>query len=222
MAKRDPESGKLRLTYISAEVNPRSFVSALGEALYFHPSAVIRNLIWEYFRKHWVEFRSVGLPSVVARRISERVFEEYDDFLFEPFIGEQLTFYMRTRGGRGVRLGDVGDGVQVVATMMLLYEFVKPKTLLIDDVEAHMNPSLLTLLTSWLEDVLERGTRVVLSTHSLEAAKFVADVLKDYDPQITLLTLHDGVLKTRNLKPEEVEGLEAAGLDVRLGADVLV
>ena len=111
---------------------------------------------------------------------------------------------------------------KTLITLMLLYEFIKPKMLLIDDIESHMNPSLLIHVTSWFGGVLKDGAKLVISTHSLEAAKFIAGSLEDYAPKITLITLRNGILNSKNLTVEEVEELEKAGIDVRMSESILL
>jgi hypothetical protein len=91
--------------------------------------------------------------------------------------------------------------------MMLLYEFVKPKMLLVDDLESHMNPSLLMHVASWFGEVLQEGTKLVISTHSLEVAKFIAGSLEDYGPKIALVTLRGDVMSSRGFSVEEIEEL---------------
>jgi hypothetical protein len=211
---------KKRGQYIES-VSVRSFISKMiGETIYFHPLLVRK--MWEYFNYHWIEFRNLGLLSKIAGRISEGVAGDYDDLLLEPFIDGRRTILMRTKDGRGIRLGDMGSGVQTLITLMLLYEFIKPKMLLIDDIESHMNPSLLIHVTSWFGGVLKDGAKLVISTHSLEAAKFIAGSLEDYAPKITLITLRNGVLSSKNLTVEEVEELEKAGIDVRMSESILL
>ncbi|MHC1635567.1 MAG: AAA family ATPase [Candidatus Methanospirareceae archaeon] len=199
-------------TYIAKEI---------GETFYFHPS--LMKDVWEYFSRHWVEFRGIGLPSKVAERISEGIGERYDDLLLEPFTSGSLTIYVRrAKDTKGIRLGDIGSGFQIFATLMLLYEFKKPKILMLDDIEAHINPSLLIHLASWLGDVLDEGTKIIISTHSLEVTEFIAGTLDEYEPQITLLTLRDGILNTKSLSLKDIEDLEKAGIDARMGEGVLI
>jgi len=193
----------------------------IGETFYFHPS--LMKHIWEYFKHHWAEFRGVGLPAKVAKRISEGISEEYDDLLLEPFAGGSQTIYVRrAKDAKGIRLGDMGHGSQIFVTLLLLYEFKKPKILMLDDIEAHINPSLLMHIVSWFRDILDEGTKIIISTHSIEVTKFISGVLDEYEPQITLLSLHDGILNAKNLSLEEIEDLEKAGIDVRMGEGVLI
>ena len=192
----------------------------VGEALYFHPFLI--KDIWRYFSYNWVEYRALGLTSRIAEKISEGVAEGYDDLLLEPFIGGEQTIYLRSRDGRGVRLGDVGSGVQVLITLMLLHESIKPRMMLIDDVESHMNPYLLMRTTRWFSEILEGGTRLVISTHSLEAAEYIAKTLEEHKPQIILLALRNGILSTKTLTTEELEEVEKAGIDPRVAEGVLI
>jgi len=200
--------------------SPRTFYSeVVGNSLYFHPC--LMKHAWEYFQYRWVDYRASGLTAKVAKEVSEGVAGEYDDLLLEPFIGGAYALYVRDKQGRGIRLGDLGTGAQVFATLLLLYESSRPRMLLIDDIESHMNPSLLMRITSWFMEIL-RDTMLFVSTHSLEVAKLVAGALDDYKPQIKLLDLHEGVLKVHDFSLEDVEELEKAGVDVRMGKGVLI
>jgi len=200
--------------------DPRTFYSeVIGESLYFHPC--LMKHAWEYFQRQWVDYRASGLTAKVAKEVSEGVAGEYDDLLLEPFVGGAYTLYVRDRQGRGIRLGDLGTGAQVFATLLLLYESSRPRMLLIDDIESHMNPALLMRITSWFMSIL-RDTMLCVSTHSLETAKLIAGALEDYEPQIKLLDLHEGVLRARDFSLEEVEELEKIGIDVRVGKGVLI
>jgi hypothetical protein len=215
------ENGKLRAKLSLLNIPTTDFISkTIGETIYFHP--LLMKHIWNYFSYNWVEFRNAGLTSKIAKKISEAVAGEYDDLLLEPFIGNQQAIYVRTKDSRGIRLGDLGSGVQVLVTLMLLYEFIKPEILLIDDIESHMNPTLLIHSTSWFENVLRNGTKLIISTHSLEATKFIAGSLEEYKPQITLLALNNGILKSRNFSLEEIENLEKKGIDARVSEGILI
>ena len=188
------------------------FRSSIKEAVFFHP--LLLDFICEYFKFQWVNLRAIGLTAIVAQKVSEAVGANFNDLLLEPFIGGSQTIYFRDEKGRGVRFGDVGSGTQVFVALALLYEHIKPKMLLIDDVESHMNPSLLTYLASWLQTTI-KTTDLFVTTHSLEAAKILAGVLEDYNPRIKLLELREGILKSKDLTLEELEDLERAGIDVR-------
>ncbi len=205
---------------ISSIYNLTSFISTTtGNTIYFHP-LLIKD-IWQYFSNHWIELANKGLFNII-KKISEWSDASYDDLLLEPFVGNQLAILARTKEGRRIRLGDLGDGFQVLITLMLLYEYVKPKILLIDDIESHMNPSLLIYTTSWFADILNAGTKLVISTHSLEAVKYIAGSLKEYKPKITLMKLKDGILDTKDLSIEDVEDLEKLGIDVRIASGILL
>jgi AAA15 family ATPase/GTPase len=198
-----------------------SFISTtIGNTIYFHP-LLIKD-IWSYFSEHWIELRNMGLFNNIIKKISEWTDASYDDLLLEPFTGNQQTIIARTKEGRGIRLGDLGSGFQVLITLMLLYGYVKPKILLIDDIESHMNPSLLIYTALWFADILNDGTKLVISTHSLEAVKHIAGSLEEYKPKITLMKLKDGILSTKDLSIKDVEDLEEAGIDVRIASGILL
>jgi len=207
----EPEPSRERFLF-TPRIRTVEYCSSTGEAVFFHP--LLLDFICQYFSAQWVTLRASGMTSMVAQRISEAVGADFNDLLLEPFIGGSQTIYFRDKMGRGIRFGDVGSGTQVFVALALLYEHIKPKMLLIDDIESHMNPSLLTYLASWLADTVKE-TDLFVTTHSLEAAKILAGVLEDYNPRIKLLELRQGILKDKDLTLEELEQLEKAGIDVR-------
>ncbi len=120
----------------------------------------------------------------VAKNIGKVINEDYADILLKPLSGGKSSLYLYAQEGRRIRLGDVGDGVKQVATLMLLYEITKPRFLLIDDVESHMNPAMLSFLAKWIVDVAENNNSiVVVSTHSIEAAKILLNLAIDVEPR---------------------------------------
>ena len=61
----------------------------------------------------------------------------------------------------------------------------------------------------------------MISTHSLEAARMIA-VVNEEHVKIHLTHLKDGQLKLRVLTFREVEELAKAGVDVRVGEQLLI
>ena len=196
------------------------FTSAVtGETLYFHPRLI--ELAWEQLGQRWAEIIGRAVPHEVAKKISEVVGADYDDLTLEPFGGGRYAIYVREKGGGRIRLGDLGDGVQEVIMLLLLCELAKPKVLLIDDVESHLNPRMLIYLSQWLADFVEGGGQVVVSTHSREAAKLIAEVLDELGSRVVLLALQNGVLRSKELTLEDLEALEKAGVDLRVAEGIL-
>ncbi len=101
----------------------------------------------------------------------------------------------------------------------ILCELKKPKILLWDDIEAHMNPRMLVRIGEWFSELIENAVQIVVSTHSLEAVKIVAEFNKE--AAICLTSLEDGILKVKKMSIEEVDNLLSAGVDVRL-ADTMI
>ena len=197
--------------------SPRGFSKALFiRSDLTKPAYEYLERIWPDVWKHAPE---------VASALSKLVREDYINFTMEPFHGGEPTLYAFLKDGRRIRLGDLGDGVQVLAVAMLLYELLRPDVLLWDDVEAHMNPSMLLFLASWLAERVAEGTQVVVSTHSLEAVRLIAGAAEELVGDISricLLSLRDGILRAKVLTIEEVEELKRAGIDVRMGEGFLI
>jgi len=174
------------------------------------------NLIREYqsfIYKNWVDFVNSGITGEVAQWVSRVVGEDYLDVTAEPVGGQQTLLLYKSDRTR-VRLSDVGDGVQVLVVARMLVDYLKPEVILWDDVESHMNPRALQLLASWLSDLVELGRQVVVSTHSIEAARLILKLA----PKAILvrLELKSGTLGAKSLTVEELEKLEELGVDVRV------
>ena len=131
-----------------------------------------------------------------------------------------LTIFGLLRDGSRIRLGDLGAGTQVYIISRILYELKNPQILLWDDVEAHMNPRMLIRIAEWFSELIENGTQVVVTTHSLEAVRILAEFNRDVKIYVT--SLENGILKARKLTIDDVENLLSAGIDIRMvGAMVI-
>ena len=193
------------------------------EILFIHPSFL--KEAYEYLKGQWLQIANRRLGRNVAETLSQLVAEKYIDLLLEPFIEEKLSIYAYLEDGRRVRLGDLGEGTQTLAVTMLLRELSKPDVLLWDDIEAHMNPRMLSFIAGWGLQLVEEGTQVVLSTHSIEAVRTIAGLAEEVmegTSQVLLLSLREGELRSRALSLAEVEELWEAGVDVRMADDFLI
>ena len=194
-----------------------------AECLFIKPA--ILGLALEFLKNSWYDIRSSGLTGRVARELSSLVSEDYDDLTLEPHIGPGLSLIITLKGSKaGIRLSDVGDGVRTLAIAMLLWELVKADLLLWDDIEAFMNPSTLLYVADWVTSLVEKGAQAVVATHSLEAATLLLDAAEDagLEARALLLSLGDGVLKSRDLTLDEIRKLEQAGVDVRVAGGFLL
>ena len=179
------------------------------------------KLYWKMFRRRWVDISNMGIGSAVAPKISELVDEEYDDLTLEPF-GNGLTIYLRRSDGRRVRISDLGDGAQLFLTALILRELLKPGVILWDDLEAHMNPQMITHTLEWLQGLVREGVQVIATTHSLEVlSKAVALMGEEEWFRVLILRLSGGRLLTKPISGEEAASLIEGGLDIRLAGAFL-
>ena len=192
----------------------------LSEDALLFSSAILSRFGFEYLRQNWTPIVNSGVCRRVAREVSELVQEEYMDLTMEPFLGA-LSINVYLRDGRRIRLGDLGEGVQNYIVARILYESGNYKVLLWDDIEAHMNPTMLMAVAEWFSDLVEKGDQVILTTHSLEATRVIASMTGD-KCSICLTSLENGVLNSRRLSLAEVEKLIEAGVDIRSTAGLLV
>lgn len=181
-------------------------------ALIFTPELASDYLYMIY--RSWIDLTALRVGKRVAEWISQVSGEEYLDILAEPFLGGLHTLYAyRARDGARIRLGDLGSGVKSLITARILVEYIRPQLLLWDDVEAHLNPRSIVLLSEWLADLADEGVQIVATTHSLEAATMIAGIVED---ALTVrLNLVDGRLEASYYTTDEVEELKRLGIDVR-------
>lgn len=184
----------------------------MGEVLLVRPDLV--RAAYGFLERRWIEFVNRGVGRRVASELSKIIVKGLVDLTLEPFGGGTHALYAYMADGRRIRLGDLGDGAQVLAVAMSLFELVKPRILVWDDVEAHMNPSLLAYTAEWIASLVEEGVQVVASTHSIEAVRLFTGMVGDR-AKILLLDLEAGLLRAKELDSDDVEELWKAGLDVR-------
>jgi AAA15 family ATPase/GTPase len=196
---------------IGYEASNRDIITS--ETLLINPN--LTKPIFEYIKRYWGPIVNTKILRDVANIASELSPEIYMDFTLEPLIGGSLELYAYLKDGRRVRLGDLGAGMQTYILSRILCEWVKPKIILWDDIESHLNPRILRHIAEWFSDLLKNGKQIIISTHSLEAAKLIAGVNEE-DTSICLTLLEDSYLKTKNIKLKELENLENAGIDPRV------
>lgn len=184
-------------------------------------SSDLTRMGFEYMRQNWAPIINKGIGRRVAEDASTLSPQKYRDFTMEPFIGGKLEIYAFLEDGRRIRLGDQGEGIQNYIISRIFYEIVKPKVLLWDDIESHLNPRILRHLAEWFSDLLDEGRQVVLSTHSIEATKIIAG-MNEEKTGIYLTALDNSILRTKRFTLSELEDLQSAGIDARTAEAVLL
>lgn len=211
--------GKLDQAMLGYELANEKFRNELLTPESLLISSELTKFAYRYINDNWANIFNLGITKEVAKDISRMVNEEYINITIEPFMGGRTSLFGFLEDGSRVRLGDIGAGAQMYIISRILYELKKPKILLWDDIEAHLNPRMLVRIGEWFSELIESDVQVVVSTHSLEAVRILAEFNKD--AVICLTSLEDGILKERKMSIEEVDNLLSAGIDVRL-ADTMV
>lgn len=182
------------------------------ETLLINPN--LTKFGYEYFKQQWAQIINARITRRIAEDTSTFSHESYKDFTMEPVFGGQLDLHAYLDDGRRIRLGDLGEGVQSYIVSKILYEVTDPEVLLWDDIESHLNPRILVYIADWFSQLLKEGKQVVLSTHSLEAAKVIAGVNEE-KTGIYLTSLEDYHFKAKKLTLSKVEKLQESGIDAR-------
>ncbi|MGC9117158.1 MAG: AAA family ATPase [Conexivisphaera sp.] len=183
-----------------------------GEPLLFAPSLV--EAAYGVLTRRWQDLANSGATSRIAEELSD-LLDGAQDLTYEPYQGGQAVYaYLRNR--RRVRLADMGEGAKAYLLVRALQEILRPRFMLWDDVEAHMNPRLALRAARWIAGLGE--TSVIMTTHSLEFAEVIAGAAEG---RVILLALRDGRLSSRSFTAEELGELRTAGVDVRLAEGLL-
>ncbi|MCD6484461.1 MAG: AAA family ATPase [Candidatus Odinarchaeota archaeon] len=176
---------------------------------------------FQYLKNNWAPIANSGISSRVAREVSMLTPENYINITIEPFVNNELSINVLLEDGRRIRLGDLGEGAQMYIISRILFDFSKSDVLLWDDVESHFNPRILLRVAEWFSELIEKSRQVIVTTHSLEATKLIAD-LNEKNVSILLTSLDNNKLKTKKLSLSDIEDFLRAGIDVRVAESMLL
>ena len=167
---------------------------------------------WNFLDLVWSEI----INEDITTKVAQRIFGNGYDITIEPYFGGRKTIYVFSKGRR-IRLGDWGNGIQVITIFLILYYYLRPKVIVWDDVELHMNPTLLMQLLNILSEIADfEDVQVILTTHSLEVIKIIAKMFENDNSFVGILTeLREGKLLTREFTASEILELSKT-LDLRV------
>lgn len=184
-------------------------------------SPTLTKLSFLYLTTNWAPIVNSKVLRKIAKDASSLSPDNYIDFTLEPFIARQLELHAYFKDGRRIRLGDLGEGIKNYIIARILYDSTNPSILLWDDIESHCNPKMLLHLAEWISVLLSRRKQIIISTHSLEAARLIAGVNEE-KTRICVTSLDDSILKTKSLTLEELQELKKAGIDARTAEAMLL
>ncbi|BCU68841.1 AAA family ATPase [Stygiolobus caldivivus] len=174
------------------------------KALYLSPRLLHRYI--KFIKDNWEEISNyTEIFTDIFNEINEINVEEYLTMTLEPF-GGTYTFYLIRKDGKRVRLNDVGEGVKIYIISRILYEYLKPSIILWDDIESHLNPSILGKVIAWFSNI---PSQVIVTTHNLDVAK---DIAKD-GKCVVIDIDKDGILRVEEV--QDLEEYKKLGLDSR-------
>lgn len=211
--------GQLELD--KSQIHPSKFNLIMKDVLLF--SSNLLKLGYRYLEKNWASILNLGICRRVAKEASKLSNDRYSDITIEPFLGGELSLYAYFEDGRRIRFGDLGEGIQNYILARILYEVVNPNILLWDDLGVHFNPRMILRISDWFSDLLEEGKQIILTTHSIEVTRMLASLFDENEDQVRiyLISLEDGILKSKSLTLKNIEELLEAGVDMRMAETVL-
>ncbi len=123
-----------------AELDKYSLKGKIVSEYSLHNVLFIRDNIisdaYKFINGNWIELSGSGLTAKVAKSLSEIVSLDLTDILNEPFGGGSYALMVRLSDGSRIRLGDLGEGIQLLIIFSLLVEYMNPDLILWDDIEA--------------------------------------------------------------------------------------
>jgi len=122
------------------------------------------------------------------------------------------------------RLSDQGLGIYKLVLLVMWLSAIKPRLVLIDDLELASHISLIKYLINYL--INELKSQVIISTHSIDVINSVVDlyvnnVIAPEEAQVILLNrADDDVLHVNHIDIHEVYAMMSAGHDPRKISEV--
>lgn len=145
--------------------------------------------------------------------------------LIDPVVHDVFTEVLIERGRLKLRkevsedigplyidTADLGDGVERLCLVVLALEYLKPRLVLWDDIEASAHPGLVETVLRWLSS---RDWQVVITTHSLDVLLELINIWPRDCSVIVLRKRRDDVVEHRVLELEDLEKMLSSGIDLR-------
>ena len=192
-----------RLTFLIPSSD--GFIRALSDVL-------LSSHVWSSIVKSGVHRR------VVRDLIDPVVHDLFTEVLIE---GSRLKLRKEVSEDIGplyIDTADLGDGVERLCLAALALEYLRPRLVLWDDIEASAHPGLIEALLRWLAS---RDWQVVISTHSLDVLFELLSIWPRNSGVIVLRKGRDDVVEHRVLELEDLEKMLSSGVDVRKVVDEL-
>ncbi|ARM76811.1 ATP-dependent nuclease [Acidianus manzaensis] len=139
------------------------------DTLFFSHRLIIPYM--KFIINNWSNLSNrIDIIQPVLDQINKMSNEKYILLTLEPY-NENLSLYIVREDKRKVRLNDVGEGFQNFIIFKLLVSYFSPSMILIDDIENHINPLLMSNFIEELSQLVHKNRQVFVTTHNLLVAK---------------------------------------------------
>lgn len=164
-------------------------------------------------------FDTLIKPKLESEELADKLRRIIDDYLLtviSPFYAKvsqnKNDIQIITKKPRQIRLMDFGEGTSSLFILTLLLELVKPKVVLIDDIES------LAVYTGRFEELTKviksLDSIVLITTQSIEAIGFLADIGAKF-------FVHDREGTFEELSSNDLLAMRGSGLDPRRYKEVV-
>ncbi|MEM2050822.1 MAG: AAA family ATPase [Thermoproteota archaeon] len=163
------------------------------DSLLLTPS--LARISYDYLRINWPLLAHSNVCNKIAEELSRLTGEKCVDINMEPFFKGGVSLNILLKEEKRIRLTDTGTGVQNYIAARFLCELKKLEILLWDDVDNGLKPAKLSSIAGWFSSLVEKGTQVIATTRSPEAARRITEAAGGR-PIILLSVLKENTLKT--------------------------
>ena len=170
----------------------------------------------------WFKFQKSDAIINCARFISDVTSEKITEIVrqdSEYSLRKVIQYESGKEKPTYIRLSDQGFGIYKATLLLLWLSTLKPKLVLIDDLELAFYPS---LTRAFIRYLLDLDCQLVIATHSLDVIDTIVDlyrcdgVIGPEDAQIiTLKRDESDIIHVRHCDVHEVYVLTSAGHDIR-------
>ena len=179
-----------------------------------HTDAFLKNLD-EVLRSErvWSAIVKRGLARhIVSSLINPIVHDHFTEVLIERDRLKLRKEVSQDIGPLYIDVSDLGDGIERLCLVALALEYLRPRLVLWDDIEASAHPGLIETVLRWLAS---RSWQVVITTHSIDVLLELVRVYPRDCAVIALRKTRDDIVESKLMELDEVEDLLDKGIDVR-------
>lgn len=165
-------------------------------------SPLFRDRIHQGFQRFWNKINIVDTINYIKE------IESVDEITYEP-NEEGIPEIFLIKDHKRIPLKSFGDGFQNAIISLIYLNLVNSDILLLDDIEAFMNPQLIEDYLTILANVFKNKT-IIIATHSYDVLSILENL--NLEGNVYICNLNNGNLTTKEI---DINQLGKIGFDIR-------